>query len=176
MSHFFTLVLVPPGAEDVERAVANLMAPYDPDLEMDEYQQCFCVRNAADQRAIEEAIGHFGTLDKLTEEFTTEYIRPEGLSKTDLCCHKRQAWRQHVKDFFDYYEDRFHEFLKSMTADRECDDCAGTGRMTYQYNPDSHWDSWRIGGRWTGVLADYDPEVDPRNLEICRSCAGTGAE
>ncbi|MBU6231370.1 hypothetical protein KGP36_01775 [Patescibacteria group bacterium] len=37
-----------------------------------------------------------------------------------------------------------------------------------------HWDWFQIGGRWTGVLADYDPATDPRNTEICSQCGGTG--
>lgn len=37
------------------------------------------------------------------------------------------------------------------------------------------WDWWQVGGRWTGFFApDYDPTTDPRNLETCDLCAGTG--
>lgn len=39
----------------------------------------------------------------------------------------------------------------------------------------SRWDYWTIGGRYTGRLApDYDPYEDPRNIEVCRLCGGTG--
>lgn len=37
-----------------------------------------------------------------------------------------------------------------------------------------HFDWWQVGGRWTGVLSEYDPEKDERNVETCRFCAGTG--
>lgn len=30
---------------------------------------------------------------------------------------------------------------------------------------DSFWDWYQIGGRWTGHLADYDPEADPANRD-----------
>ena len=37
-----------------------------------------------------------------------------------------------------------------------------------------HWDWWRVGGRWTGMLSGYDPKADPRNMEVCTLCTGTG--
>lgn len=36
------------------------------------------------------------------------------------------------------------------------------------------WDWYQIGGRWTGALDGYDPELDPRNIEVCDLCLGTG--
>lgn len=38
----------------------------------------------------------------------------------------------------------------------------------------SRWDWWVIGGRWTGCLDGYDPRDDPRNIETCDLCNGTG--
>lgn len=50
-------------------------------------------------------------------------------------------------------------------------------RLLEPYNEDgewfregSKWDSWVIGGRWTGGLDGYDPTTDPRNLETCKFC------
>ncbi len=38
------------------------------------------------------------------------------------------------------------------------------------------WDSWRIGGRYTGALATgYDPLKDPMNYEPCGKCDGSGS-
>lgn len=36
------------------------------------------------------------------------------------------------------------------------------------------WDWYQIGGRWTGRLDNYDPEKDPKNIETCDLCKGTG--
>lgn len=36
------------------------------------------------------------------------------------------------------------------------------------------WDFWSIGGRWSGYLDGYQPEKDPKNIERCDLCAGTG--
>lgn len=45
---------------------------------------------------------------------------------------------------------------------------------TYWRNPQGRWDWWQVGGRWTGVWSDYDPETDPANIETCFLCQGTG--
>ena len=48
------------------------------------------------------------------------------------------------------------------------------------YNEDTEestgfWDWYQIGGRWTGEhTPDYEPEDDPRNIEDCELCGGTG--
>lgn len=37
------------------------------------------------------------------------------------------------------------------------------------------WDWWQIGGRWTGAhTPEYDPDKDPRNIQTCFLCRGTG--
>lgn len=36
------------------------------------------------------------------------------------------------------------------------------------------WDWFQIGGRWTGVFSDYDPNTDPKNIVTCQLCFGTG--
>jgi len=36
------------------------------------------------------------------------------------------------------------------------------------------WDWYQIGGRWTGSLDGYDAEKDPKNIETCTLCGGTG--
>jgi hypothetical protein len=43
-----------------------------------------------------------------------------------------------------------------------------------QDNENGHWDWWQLGGRWTGVWSDYEPEKDPDNFEECWLCGGTG--
>ena len=38
----------------------------------------------------------------------------------------------------------------------------------------TEWDWYQLGGRWTGMLGDYDPTTDPANREPCDLCGGTG--
>ncbi len=39
---------------------------------------------------------------------------------------------------------------------------------------DGWWDWYQIGARWSGILTGYDPMKDPRNVEVCWLCKGTG--
>lgn len=43
-----------------------------------------------------------------------------------------------------------------------------------KHNENGKWDWYQLGGRWTGVWSDYDPEKDPANHEECWLCQGTG--
>ncbi len=41
--------------------------------------------------------------------------------------------------------------------------------------PQGFWDWFQIGGRYTeSHTPDYDPSTDPRNIEKCTTCNGTG--
>jgi hypothetical protein len=175
MSHFFTLVLVPEGTPAVKAAVAYLLAPFDQNLEVheDEVLECDCVHLRAFEKAELEAASRFGGIDQLRERFAAEYVLPEeNEGESDRC--RQKAWTEFVKDKSERYEDRTRILLKSAGPDPECEDCAGTGVITTWHNSDTQWDSWQIGGRWTGVFTDYDPEADPKNLKTCSSCGGTG--
>jgi len=64
---------------------------------------------------------------------------------------------------------------KGKKPDPDCERCNGTVICESTYNPNSKWDWWQIGGRWSGSLKeDYNPSEDPRNQEICDLCDGTG--
>jgi hypothetical protein len=49
------------------------------------------------------------------------------------------------------------------------------GRAYKKTNPNKKWDWWQLGGRFSGLLAaNYDPNTDPKNIETCFICGGTG--
>jgi hypothetical protein len=49
-------------------------------------------------------------------------------------------------------------------------------RWDEQVHSDGWWDWYQVGGRFTGVFDDgYEPSTDPRNVETCSTCAGTGS-
>lgn len=127
MSHFVTLVLVPPGANDVERAVEQLLAPFDEGLRMAPYK-CYVEGKE---------------LERMQEQYKLR-------SRAELV-PKLKEWFGH-------------------------DGGVDTKGLYYlsTYNPQSEWDWWKIGGRWTGFLDGYDPETDPANIEVCPYCSGTG--
>lgn len=49
------------------------------------------------------------------------------------------------------------------------------GRYFRRTNPNSKWDWWQVGGRWSGMfIPGYDPNEDPNHKETCWLCQGTG--
>jgi hypothetical protein len=53
----------------------------------------------------------------------------------------------------------FDSDAEKSSPDSHCQSCSGTGKYKTTYNPDGHWDWWRIGGRWDGVIQDK-PRVE----------------
>jgi hypothetical protein len=96
MSHFLVGVIVTPDS-NVEQAVERLLAPFNENIEVPEYQRpCSCI----------------------------------GRDKE--------------------------------SPDPDCEECHGSGTHPSQYNPDSKWDWYQIGGRWDGVICKLPPlDVDP---------------
>ena len=45
----------------------------------------------------------------------------------------------------------------------------------YSGNTQNEWDWYQVGGRWTGFFdPSYNPNTDPKNIETCKLCNGTG--
>jgi hypothetical protein len=54
-------------------------------------------------------------------------------------------------------------------------DIAGEPRTVIKRtNPNSKWDCWCVGGRYSGKFASVDPRKDPRNQQTCFICQGAG--
>lgn len=65
----------------------------------------------------------------------------------------------------------------TRTVDEHVTEALAPYEETYDEESDEltgWWDWWQIGGRWTGVWSDYEPESDPRNVEVCTLCGGSG--
>ena len=174
MSHSVTLVLVPKNVLDYmtpEDFVEKQLAPYNEEIKVVPYDEnCYCVGNAAQKKI------H----DQLESEMPIRNIRDE---------HRKYCKDNNLEDFGEESEKSWKEFLKpykqreaELTASQEglqdpdpnCKKCKGTGIVQSQYNPDSKWDWWVIGGRWIGYLGEEKPEDNPKNWETCHICGGVG--
>jgi hypothetical protein len=174
MSHFYTMVLIP-NTVDVESAVDNLLAPYSENPKVKAYQEtCWCVEHNARNRAEEIADRKFGTFDSLREEFGRTYTRAVGVSNDEAYWAEQEAWSKLIRPRVNMVEELSREFLMDAEPDPNCEECKGTGSYTSTYNPKAKWDWYQIGGRWTGVLDNYNPEKDPKNQEPCPYCKTTG--
>ena len=156
MSHFSLGVLVDAkhDQEAIKAKVAELLAPYDENTEVPEYDtQCGCVdwRATVDSRDASEKVH---PIDELREQLTKEL--PE-LSPTDDAYEERKAKREarwkELLEPRDKVEKEVHEKhpLKD-TPDPKCEECKGSGTVKSTYNPKSKWDWYCLGGRWDGML------------------------
>lgn len=165
MSHFLCVVMVPKSTKNIEKSVEKLLAPYSENLEVAPYEKaCYCIGHEARAAARQKAEAVAGAIDTFREKY---HALPEG---------QRPAWKAFIHPLIaaeQQYEKEHPSFDK---PDAKCDECHGSGvRKDVTYNPESKWDWWTIGGRWTGALVkDYDPEKDPSNQEICFLCEGSG--
>lgn len=141
MSHFFTVVLVPVGA-DVESIVDKRLAPYDESIEVDEYDRnCGCIGSVAHRDARVSATKKVG---KSIAELRDEYWKiPE---------NERPEWKDWNAEYVHAEDEEFTKHPMKSKHDPECFMCRGTGTYRSTRNPESKWDWFEIGGRWDGEI------------------------
>lgn len=165
MSHFFAVVLVPKDTKDIEAKVEELMAPYNENEKVDEYDhKCWCVNSEAREAGRLAAETMVRPFEDLRREFNSKLqarMKASGLSyEKDKEIYwdeqdrisKELDWPAHIKAYCDYEESatKAHPMFDKPKAD--CDECNGTAFYKSTYNPASRWDWWVIGGRWDGVI------------------------
>lgn len=168
MSHFVTLVLVP-SPENVQQQIDALLAPYSENLSVDPHLvPCYCIGRQAERWAVEE-------WNRISQK-TPQDIRTGYWARVDAdeIQASNEAWEQETGWYWKGREELERTHPLHGKPDRGCEDCRGTGERETTYNPASKWDWYVIGGRWNGVLDQYDPTKDERNYEVCRLCRGTG--
>lgn len=173
MTHYGALVIFPEDADltNVEAALTPIMAPFDENTQVDEYDRpCYCIGGVALRAARARADATVGTFDALRASFGIAWgadnPRPDWSTASDaeIAAHAKReqaAWSAHIAP----YEAATEAFLASR-ADREspnpsCDECHGTGTYRSTYNPKSKWDYWYLYDRerhdWNPTtIEDYD--------------------
>lgn len=174
MSHFYTVVLVPGNTQNVAAKVDELLAPYNENTQVDEYdRECYCVNSMARDAGWAAAQEKFGPFEDLRKAFWDEVESriPDGLEGEALWDKKTEVseevdWDAHTKHFVDYAAEveQNHELYMKQSPD--CEECGGTGTYRSDYNPQSKWDWWVIGGRWNGTICNnYRGSKDGFNFD-----------
>ena len=173
MSHFLVGVVLPKNTTNIEKTVETLLAPFNENTKVDEYDtDCYCKGLKAEKEARDSANAEAGTMDTFRERFHAmlkdEREAAEINAKLNAKTKVADARKLDTDDDdVDNVDARWQEFIKPWTmayekalavhplkdkADPDCDECDGTGTRETQYNPDSKWDWYSIGGRWDGAI------------------------
>lgn len=151
MSHFVTFVLIPKDTQtdQIERTVALLLEPFNENREVPEYDRaCYCVGSKARQ----------DIRDRRGQNFPIEELRAryreaaEGRCGIDFDYSKEgeRLWKRICAQSNQWTiseEKRLAVELKEPNP--ECEECHGSGTLKSNYNKQSKWDWWSIGGRWS---------------------------
>jgi len=178
MSHFVVIALLPGKTlpQHIEARVDALLAPYNENESVPEYEQdCWCIGSEARIAGSGAADAKVGTIETLRDSF---WAGRGVKARWDLPEEEREIqdaeWRAHLAPWNAVKKEVEEAHPLAGKPKPDCSDCKGTGRNTTEYNPQSKWDWFQIGGRWTGHLSGYDPDTDPRNWEPCTMCGATG--
>jgi len=179
MSHFVAWVIAP---EDVVRArgaeaVAEVMLErFDEGIEVEEYlRECRCGEWGARMRARRVAGEEHADLEAEVRQtrarFQAERAEVAAAHPDDrralATLEERHSteWQTHVIPLIERIrasEDALYAADPSrMVPDPACSECAGSGVYPSTYNPDSKWDWWQVGGRWSGA---FDPSEEGRDV------------
>ena len=134
MSHYTVAVISYTGTEE---EVTELLAPFDEGIEVEKYIYRTKEQIIEDGRERQE-----GILKRIQEYNKDELI--EVLTSPSYDWYRRVLAAQTPQDFYDVE-------VNTDMVDEE-------GNEYSTYNPESRWDWWEIGGRWSGSLRDYNGE------------------
>ena len=131
MSHFPVLVVGPEPESQ--------LAPFDEAIEVDSYEEdCCCIGLIAKMHGRTMAEKKYKPFKQLREEYHA------------MNADKRPTWEEYIKPYIEIEEkhEKAHKLYKK--PDPDCKNCGGSGKHETRYNPDSKWDWYTLGGRWTG--------------------------
>jgi hypothetical protein len=107
------------------------------------------------------------------EQVETEEYSEGEVSKKDLTAFVEWYAEEHPESFDLSFDELYDEYGYDWNGNcwRKTN---GVWEEFSTFNPQSFYDWYQIGGRWTGSHDKFDPENDPMNVETCRMCNGTG--
>jgi hypothetical protein len=138
MTHFPVLVF----GGDVDRQ----LVPYHEGLEVPEYDtECWCLEHNLRVAVRAEMDRLFpGGYQALRQSFARTDRGPTA--------GEDARWQEHIRTYREEEDRLEHELAAAKTPSADCDECRGTGTVRSTYNPDSKWDWYVVGGRWSGEI------------------------
>lgn len=174
--HYHLVVLVPPDTFDLYAEIERLLAPYDYELKVDEYEtECWCVMNnrsslvheefvrlgapqAEESRWSEENPLKLERLRELQERhdppLTDAEVAEYHAIKEDIAADYQRCQEPHNLVYWEAHQ-RIYAKPELARAEADCEDCNGTGLMKSTVPPEAKYDYWNIGGRYRGYWSYY---------------------
>lgn len=100
-----------------------------------------------------------------------KYI-PYGYKLCEVKATDIMTFREFLDDCYDIHKNKPDGDVKYSYYD--IDGNGEVSKVTRRTNPNSKWDWWVVGGRYSGAFSHLNPINDPRNYERCPICHGTG--
>lgn len=121
----------------IETEVECILEPYSEHLKVEPYEtDCYCKEHNINEILFDEMAAQ-------------NLLSRERIIEHDVVRNRRKIFRSNLLNNFGL-------------PDPYCETCDGTGIEMSTFNPDSAWDWWVIGGRWSGFF-DYTD-----NKDLCR--------
>lgn len=146
MSHFVVGVIAnrEEVEKDLEKTLFNKLKKYDENTVVEKYKkQCFCIYEKAKENAIKLIEKETG---KTIKDFRNDIAAIEDFKERD------KKWEELTEDYFIRLDQLVLEQIVNTKPKKDCENCNGDGEYTTDYNPNSKWDWYEIGGRWEGVI------------------------
>lgn len=176
MSHFVTAVIVPP---DIPTGFTTQKVWYGDQVtgtpELDTYLT-LALDKFDENKSVERWVSKEDTIAASRERIKTyeqgtyaEYLK-------DPEAYRERAFRNpdHIRYVSEEFPKRIEmtdeELYQEAVAQEEPEDVrASDGAIRHLYNPDSKWDWWVIGGRWSDVYAEHQGETLTKFLEAAQN-------
>ena len=147
MSHFAVAVLT-----DENTTVDELLSPFDENITVEEYM--VHTREELIRKAREE-------LEEIKNTNYAEYLK-DPAAYLEKRCHGDVQNRHYIflsTEFEDRYKENDEEILKRELSYYDEDMVDADGNAYSTYNPDSKWDWYSIGGRFSDMLLSIDSDT-----------------
>lgn len=137
MSHYTVAVLT--KTEPTEDDIYEALAPFDENMEVEKYVYLTKEEIIKNQRE---------RLEENKKEYKEYLENPEEYKK-----NHNNRWIEYLEnEFSDDYQMTDEEIYKERISSCDDEDLDEDGSILSTYNPNSKWDWFVIGGRWSGAI------------------------
>lgn len=134
MTHYGVLVALPKRTKNIDRAIENVLAPFDENIEVEPYVR----HTVADIKA-----GRIETIKTVKENILKAEAENPQTEHSKEWLKSSKPYLANLEKMSD--EEYYHDQTEGSTLNEDGDEMS-------TYNPQSKWDWYTVGGRWNGSI------------------------